>query len=503
MPRTATTIPLALAGRHHATPAYRWLYREIRAGILDGRFQPGMKLPGTRDLASQYGLSRGTVLIAFEHLREEGYITGTVGSGTKVSATLPEEFLTVPASRHGGTSHVIRRARLSAYARQVAPLGSLEVRPTRAFRPNMPALDEFPSKLWTQLTTRRLKRRGSDHLIGCEPMGYLPLREALADHLRSSRGARCTAAQIMIVSGTQEALDLSARILLDPGERVCMEDPGYPGAAAVMTALGARIVTVRTDDEGMVLRPAAMKDVRLVYATPAHQFPCGVTMSLPRRMGLLEWAQRSGAFIFEDDHDSEFRYSGRPVPVLQGLDRHHVVLLAGNFSKVLFPSLRLGYIVIPEDLVPVFMAAKSIATRHTPLLDQIVLCDFLTEGHFGRHIRRMREIYGERSAALVNAAHRSLGGMLSLSPVEAGLQTVGWLGAGLSGEAVARAATRHHVEVQPLSAYALSGLQRDGLQMGFAAVNVYEIQRGVRDLALALGEAARERPVRRTRGRRA
>jgi GntR family transcriptional regulator/MocR family aminotransferase len=494
MPRSATTIPLALPGREHATAAYRWLYNEIRTGILDGRFRPGMTLPGTRDLAQQYTLSRGTVLIAFEQLREEGYITGTVGSGTRVSATLPEEYLHVAAA--GRTEGKARghRPALSAFARRIAPLGTLEVRPTRAFRANMPALDRFPMKLWTQLSARRLKQRGIDRLIGCEPMGYLPLREALADHLRAARGARCTAAQIMIVSGTQEALDLTARILLDPGARVCMEDPGYPGAAAVMEAVGAKIVTVPTDDEGFVLQPRTMKDVKLVYTTPAHQFPCSVTMSLPRRMQLLEWAHRSGAFIFEDDHDSEFRYSGRPVPVMQGLDPTNLVLLAGNFSKVLFPSLRLGYLVVPEDLVPVFAAAKSVASRHAPLLEQVVLCDFFTGGHYGRHIRRMRQIYAERSAALTDAAVRHLTGLLTLSPVEAGLQTVGWLEQGIAGEPAARAAAERHVEVNPLWHYARTPVERDGLQLGFAAVNVYEIRRGVRDLAAALeavGKAAR------------
>jgi GntR family transcriptional regulator / MocR family aminotransferase len=486
MPRTAATIPLALPVRDPALPAYRWLYRELRAGILDGRFTPGMKLPGTRDLAGQYGLSRGTVLIAFEHLREEGYIAGTVGSGTRVSDTLPEDYLHVqpagPVNHRASGGH----PQLSALARRISPLGTLEVRPTRAFRANMPALDRFPMKLWTQLSARRMRRGGVGQLIGCEPMGYLPLREVLADHLHAARGARCTAAQIMIVSGTQEAMDLTARILLDTGDRVCMEDPGYPGAAAVMEAVGARIVAVPTDDDGMVLRPRMMNDVKLVYATPAHQFPCGVTMSLPRRMALLEWAGRTGAFILEDDHDSEFRYSGRPVPVMQGLDRNAVVLLAGNFSKVLFPSLRLGYLVVPEHLVPVFTAAKSVASRHTTLLEQMVLCDFFADGHYGRHVRRMRQIYAERSAALVSNVERYCDGLLTLSPVEAGLQTVGWLEQGISGMDAMHAAAARHVEVNPLQSYARKPLKRDGLQLGFAAVNVHEIRRGVRDLAAAL-----------------
>jgi GntR family transcriptional regulator/MocR family aminotransferase len=317
-------------------------------------------------------------------------------------------------------------------------------------------------------------------------MGYGPLREAIAEYLNTSRGARCSADQIAVVSGVQSALDLAARILLNPGDRVCMENPGYPGAAMVFESLGARISPVSVDAEGMQLPARSLHGTRLVYVTPGHQFPLGVTMSLRRRLALLEWSRDAGAFIFEDDYDSEYRYSGRPIPALQGLEPHAPVLLAGSFSKVLFPSLRLGYIVVPPQLVPAFEAALSITNRHAPLLDQVVLCEFITEGHFGRHLRRMRAIYAERWSQLMEAAHEKLNGLLEISNIEAGLQTVGWLRGNADSEAVTKAAAKAGVEVIPLTLYHRGLASRKGLQLGFAAINGHEIRRGVRDLAAVL-----------------
>jgi GntR family transcriptional regulator/MocR family aminotransferase len=317
-------------------------------------------------------------------------------------------------------------------------------------------------------------------------MGYGPLRDAVAEYLSTSRGVRCAAGQVAIVSGVQEALDLVARLLLNPGDRVGMENPGYTGAANVFEAFGAQISAMRLDAEGMVLREPALRGSRLVYVTPAHQFPLGITMSLPRRLELLEWARKSGALIFEDDYDGEYRYSGRPVPALQGLDRNGVVLFAGSFSKVLFPSLRVGYLVIPPDLVDRFAATISVTNRHAPLLEQAVLCDFITEGHFGRHVRRMREIYAERSSVLLECARQRLTGLLEISGIEAGLQTAGWLCGGIDGVSAAKAAAARDVEVVPLSDYNRGRAAREGLQLGFAAVDTQEIRRGVRELAAAL-----------------
>jgi GntR family transcriptional regulator / MocR family aminotransferase len=492
MSKRVTAFELALPQRDSRVPAYRWLYRALRAEILQGRMRPGARLPATRDLASQYGLSRGTIVNAFEQLKSEGYLEGSVGSGTYVSKVLPDELLQVP--RKAGPKPPAQRKqplRVSDYGRRVNRIPVFEIRPTRAFRANQPALDLFPTALWAQITARRLRRVSTNLLLGCNPMGYRPLRIAVADYLGTSRGVKCEPEQVAIVSGVQEALDLVARLLLNPGDRVCMENPGYLGAAIVFEAMGAKISAVSLDDEGMKLPSPSMQGARLVYVTPAHQFPLGITMSLPRRLELLEWARRSGALIFEDDYDSEYRYSGRPVPALQGLDRNGLVLFAGSFSKVLFPSLRLAYLVIPLDLVTYFEATKSATTRHPPLLEQAVLCDFIAEGHFGRHLRRMREVYAERLSVLLEEARHRLAGLLEISTIEAGLQTAGWLRGGLKGETATKAAAMRDVEVIPLSRYSRGRVPQEGLQLGFAAVDPIEIRRGVQELAVALeGESA-------------
>jgi GntR family transcriptional regulator/MocR family aminotransferase len=487
MVKRATPFGLVLPPRDSGRAAYRWLYAALRADILEGRLRPGARLPATRDLAGQYGLSRGTIVNAFEQLKSEGYVEGTVGSGTYVSKVLPDELLQVTRGSGAKPSRQpAQRYDISKYGRRVKLFPGYEPRPTRAFRPNLPALDLFPTTLWAQITARSLRRASTNLLMGCAPLGYRPLRQAVAEYLNTARGVRCAPDQVAIVSGVQEALDLVARIFLDPGDRVCMEDPGYSGAALVFAAIGAKVLAVGSDEEGVRVQRLPSHGARLVYVTPGHQFPLGTTMSLPRRLQLLEWAGKSGALIFEDDYDSEYRYSGRPIPALQGLDRSGLVLYAGSFSKVLFPSLRLGYLVIPSDLVHYFEAIKSITSRHAPLLEQVVLGDFITEGHFGRHLRRLREVYAERLSVLLEEARGRLKGLLEISNVEAGLQTAGWLCPGLDGEPVAAAAAKRGVDVTPLSHYCHGGTAPEGLQLGFAAVDTREIRRGVRELAVAL-----------------
>ena len=491
MAKRAATFELALPPRDPRISAYRWLYSALRSAILEGRLQPGTRLPATRDLATQYRLSRGTIVNSVEQLKSEGYVQARTGSGTYVSKTLPDELLQVrsnakaplpPRQQQRG----IRAQKFSAYAKRVHLFPNFASRPTRAFRPNLPALDLFPTTLWAQVAARRLRRVSTNFLMGCEPIGYLPLRQAVADYLSTSRGVNCTAEQIAIVSGAQEAFDLVARLFLNPGDRVCMENPGYLGAATVFQSLGAKISHVPLDDEGMQLRDSTLRNARLVYVTPGHQFPLGITMSLSRRLQLLESARKSGALILEDDYDSEFRYAGRPVPALQGLDRHALVLFTGSFSKVLFPSLRLGYLVLPADFAERVSATLSITRRHAPLMEQAVLCDFITAGHFGRHLRRMRQIYAERLNVLLDSARQNLAGLLEISGIEAGLQTVGWLQRGINAESAAAAAAERNVEVTPINIYSHGNVASTGLQLGFAAIDAKEIRRGVQDLALAL-----------------
>jgi GntR family transcriptional regulator / MocR family aminotransferase len=486
--KRATPFDLALPPRGSETSAYRWLYASLRAEILEGRLRSGARLPATRDFARQHRLSRGTIVSAFELLKSEGYLRGTAGSGTYVSSILPDALLQVTRSPGLRPSSQQRKKKISVsdYARRAELFTGFEIRPSRAFRANVPALNLFPTALWTQITARRLRRASMHLLLGCDALGYAPLREAIANYLSTSRGVKCTADQIAIVSGVQEALDLTARVLLNSGDRVCMENPGYVGARMVFEAVGAKVSAVRLDDEGMKVRGDILRGSRLIYVTPGHQFPVGTTMSLSRRLELLESARKSGALIFEDDYDSEYRYSGRPIPALQGFDRNGSVIFAGSFSKVLFPSLRLGYLVIPPDLTEFFAAAISLTTRHAPLLEQAVLCDFITEGHFGRHLRRMREVYADRLTVLLEAAREKLTGLLEISEIEAGLQTVGWLREGIDAESATKAAAARGVEVFPLSRYSQGRVAREGLQLGFAAVDAGEIRRGVQELAAAL-----------------
>lgn len=503
MKRRTESVALILPPRGAAVTAHRWLCTTLRAAILDGQLRPGARLPATRDLARRYRLSRGTIVTVFDQMKSEGYLTGRRGSGTYVNTVLPDALLEVrPPSRALRVPRTHPPRRLSEAGRRVRPFPPMESRRTRAFRTNQPALDLFPMTLWAQTMGRSLRRASVDLLRGGDPLGYVPLRAAVADYLHSARGVACLPEHIVIVSGVQEALDLVARLFLNPGDVVCMENPGYPGAALAFEAAGARVVGLPLDDQGMVLPGARQDRARLVYVTPAHQFPMGVSMSLPRRLALIDWARRSGAVILEDDYDSEYRYAGAPVPALQGLDRHGVVLFAGSFSKVLFPSIRLGYLVMPADVVDRVAALKSVSSRYAPLLEQAALRDFITEGHFGRHVRRMREIYAGRLAVLLESARQALDGLLEISHVEAGLQTTGWLHDNIDAASAAAAAERRGVEVTPLSRYCRAPVGRDlsavapsakaeGLVLGFAAVDAREIRRGVRELAAALEECRR------------
>src|SRR5687768_11159986 len=418
-------------------PLYRQIYSHVRQCILDGRLAPGARLPSTRQLAADLRVSRSTAVQAYEQLRAEGYIEGLGGAETRVSGALPDSFVRtgprdadqplplrstlVPSAR--------ARATAAAFRKSAPPFGL----GPRAFRAGVPAVDVFPVDTWGRIMARRWSRTPARDLSYADAFGYRPLREAVADYLRAARGVRCTADQVMITAGSQQALDLASRVILDPGDKVWLEDPGYHGARGAFTAAGATIVPVPVDNDGLDVMAGRTlaPDARLAFVTPSRQLPLGATMSLPRRLSLLEWAATSRAAIFEDDYDSEFRYASRPLPALQGLDRSGCVLYAGTFSKVTFPSLRLGYLVVPAAMIDVFSAARHFIDFHSPYLEQAVMTDFIVEGHFERHIRRMRAIYHERQVLLVSLARERLGGLLDVRPADAGMTVVGWLGGGL------------------------------------------------------------------------
>jgi GntR family transcriptional regulator/MocR family aminotransferase len=470
-------------------PLHQQLYHALRAAILSGRLPAGMRLPSTRALASDLAVSRNTVLNAFEQLLAEGYVEGKIGSGTYVNPALPDDMLQVgraaPASKATERSRGLSRRGMLLAQTPVTNAG--DPGRTRPFRPGLPAFDVFPFEIWARLAARRWRHPPAELLGYGSPAGYWPLREAIADYLSAARGMRCAAEQVLVVAGSQQGLDLAARVLLDAGDKVWFEDPGYIGARGALLSAGAELVPAPVDAEGLDVASAVARcaSARMVYVTPSHQYPLGVTMSLPRRLALLEWAGRAGAWVLEDDYDSEYRYAGRPLPALTGLDTGQRTIYLGTLSKTLFPSLRLGYLVVPPGLVDAFVAAKALVDRHTPSIEQAVLADFIAEGHFARHVRRTRVLYAERQEALV-AATRELEGLLDVRPAEAGMHLVGWLPRGADDRAVAQRAAAHGVDAPALSAYALLRQQRGGLLLGYAAFDVGQIREGVRRLAAAL-----------------
>ena len=478
---TGALLPTLETPFDSGAPLHLQIYRRIRGAILSGALPAGARLPSTRTLAIDLGVSRTTAEEAFAQLEAEGFLVRRVGDGTYVS--LPEAPAK-PARR--APRAVVGRRELSTRGRVLAGHPILpEPQTIRAFEAGLPALEAFPVETWNRLLARRLRRSGRDLLGYGQPAGYAPLREAVATYLGTSRGVVCTPAQVVILTSSQQALDLAARLLLDPGDDAWMEEPGYPGARAGLEAAGARIVPVPVDSAGLdVARGEALAPgARLVYVTPSCQYPLGVTASLERRLALLAWAERAGAWIVEDDYNSEFRYTGRPLAAIQGLDAAGRVLYVGTFTKSLFPSLRLAYLVAPEDLVDAFVRARMLQDGHTPTLPQAVLADFVTEGHFGAHIRRMRSLYQSRRDALLDEAARALPRHVTLGPAEAGFHVTAHLPEGTDDRAVQRRAADQGIDVQPLTRYYAGAEPRPGLVLGYVGLSPEAIRAGVRGLA--------------------
>jgi GntR family transcriptional regulator / MocR family aminotransferase len=470
------------------------VFNAIRGRIVDGSLRPAAPIASTRALACDLRVSRSTILLAIRQLKAEGYIECRRGAATRVCRTLPDRFhraasesthATSPA-HHGVPSS--RARRVSAIPRSLDIAGS----PPRAFRVAVPAVDTFPVDAWGRILARRWRRTPARGLAYGSPLGYLPLREAIAEYMTSARGTRTTAERIMIVNGSQEALDLTCRVVLDPGDAAWLEDPGYFGARGALTAAGARIVPVPVDADGLCVAHGVRvaPHARLAYVTPARQMPLGVTLSLGRRLELVAWARKAKSWILEDDYDSEFRYAGRPLAALHGLDSNGSVIFAGSFSKVLFPGLRLGYIVIPSSLMDAFSAMRHFLNYSSHYLEQAVLADFIAEGHFERHIRRTRAVYFERQHVLVDTVRCELAGRMTVAPADAGLSLVGWLPDRMSDAMAAEMARKRTVDVWPLSSFSMRRLS-PGLILGYAGLSDVEIRGGVERLSAALEDAYR------------
>jgi len=491
-------------------PLYRQVYTGLRDAILGGRLPPGARIPSTRRLAAYLAVSRTTVLTAFDQLAAEGFLIATVGSGSRISEHLP---LRPPAPDGNGPAGAGTPARagtpdedgrpheegtpreiLSACGRSLIdlPRPSRPLSPgPRPFRTGQPPVDAFPLEVWRRLAARCHRALSTADLYHGSPGGLQRLREAIVT-IAVARGIRCEPRQVLVLSSAQEAMQLVCQMLLDPGDRAWLEDPAWSGGHAALLAAGARVAPIPVDDAGMRVEVgiASAPEARLAYVTPSHQYPMGVTMSLERRTLLLSWAREHGAWILEDDYDSEFRYSDRPLLALQGLDRSGRVIYVGTFNKTLFPAIRLAYLILPDGLIDGFRRARGIGGQHSPPIDQAVLSDFITEGHYARHIGHVRTIGRERRDRLVSAVRERLD-CLELTHTDTGLHAVAWLPPGTDDRRVSGAALRQGVEAAALSAFYVGPCPRPGLVLGYGSLTTAQITDGVARLASVFSEAAR------------
>lgn len=475
-----------------AAPLHRQIYRGLRTGILEGSLGSGIRLPGSRVLAKDLGVSRATVLSAYDQLTADGYVIGLAGGGTRVAHQVPRPRGNRTSKSNGdapgssGLSHLGSRM-IAGYSGMSQP--NLTDRPV-PFALGEPALDVFPVSTWARLIARRWRETPRTMLAPDDGSGYAPLRKAIAEYVIAARAVRCTPDRIVITAGAQQGIDLAARLLLNPGDGVWVEEYGYPPARAVFTGVGAVPIGVPVDaegldvDRGVQLAPGA----RLAFVTPAFEAPLGVAMSLRRRIALLDWAHRTGAWIIEDDYNGELRYEGKMLAALQGLDHPGTdrVIYLRTFSRTLFPALRLGYAVLPPGLVEPFTRVRSLSDRHSPTSEQAVLADFIAGGHFARHIRTMRQLYSERQRAFLAHVTKELGSLLRIHPAPSGIHLVGWLPPGVDDRQVAACAARRGVIVEPLAHRRINPSGQPGLVLGYVAFQERDIRPALAELAVAI-----------------
>ena len=483
MKRVASTIsPVISVDRRSTTPLHRQVYDAYRSAILRRHLLPGQQIPSSRALAAELGVSRIPVLSAYSQLLAEGYFQARTGSGTYISDSLPEQMTTceLRASPAARTANGFRRL-----ARRCETLRGFKAAPWLygwgAFSVGQVSLDAFPFQVWLRLVARHCARLSTGAFHFSDPLGSENFRETIAKYLRTARAVNCEPNQIMVVSGSQQALEIAARVLLNPGDAVWLEEPGYTLARQVFALAGCRIVPVPVDDEGLdvSLGIKRSRKARAAYVTPSHQFPLGTTMSASRRLQLLEWAERSDAWIIEDDYDSEYRYTDLPIASLQGLDRSSRVIYIGTFSKTLFPSLRLGFMVIPPDLIEKFVTVRHIMDIYPPHLYQAVLKDFVEEGHFARHVRRTRLLYAEKRRVLVEALKEQFGDSVQIHGASAGLHQAATLSSVSSDRAVSFRAAKQKLWLWPLSPCYLGDKRRQGFVLGFGSAPTNAIRPAV------------------------
>jgi GntR family transcriptional regulator/MocR family aminotransferase len=478
MKRVASGIlPIIAIDRKAPKALHRQIYDAYRGAIVDGRLRPGQRIPSSRVLASEISVSRFPVLNAYAQLLAEGYFESRVGAGTVVSNSLPDQLT---SSTPPGAPYLATHSGPRSVAKRSPILPRVEAMPWMqnwgAFRVGQVAFDQFPLHVWSTLVARRCRGMNAESAHYGKLLGSEALRRAIANYLKVARSVRCEAEQVMIVNGSQQALEIATRVLLNPGTRVWIEEPCYRLARDVFALNGCRLVPVPVDTEGLDVAAGIRKcrKAQAAFVSPSHQFPLGVTMSASRRLQLVDWAQSLGSWIIEDDYDSEYRYESLPIASLQGLDANSRVIYVGTFSKVMFPSLRLGYLVIPPDLVERFHMTRRVMDLGPPTFYQEVLADFIEEGHFARHIRRMRVLYRELRSVLVNRITEDLQGLVEVVGDEAGMHLAVFLQNGRCDAEVSRLAAQQNLSIWPLSPSYL-GEARQGFILGFGATTTKEI----------------------------
>jgi GntR family transcriptional regulator/MocR family aminotransferase len=474
-------------------PLHEQLYRQIRDELVAATFNNNSsRLPSSRELAVDLGISRFTVNVAFSRLHAEGYLQSKIGSGTFVAEPLPETYLSARTAKAG--PHIERAPRLSERVRNIPDqrVGKqfdfgIAGPPGVSFVPASAALDEFPIAIWEGLRGEVLAQKGAHLLQYASSRGDPDLRKALATYLCDYRGARCHPDQIIITAGTQQAMMISAMSLVNRGEVAWIEDPGFYQARRTFGFAGARVVPRPVDREGITIgRPSKERSPKIIYVTPSHQFPLGMTMSLARRTALIDFARACDAYIFEDDHNSEFRYTGPPLPCLQGLDNVGCVIYAGTLSKILYPSLRLGYILAPEKLVEPMIKIRAVMDQHSPAIDQATLARFLTQGFFLSHIKRMRKLYSDRREYFIKQFNSLLSKYFILEIPEAGLHFVAWLRRKTDLPLITRVCAEIGIRPSPLSSCFIKAEPEAALTFGFAAWSRAQIREGLSKLAATL-----------------
>jgi GntR family transcriptional regulator / MocR family aminotransferase len=473
-------------------PLYQQLAEELRHAVLQKRLKPNQKLPPSRVLAKSLEISRATVTQSYEQLVSEGYFEARCGSGTFVCSQLPDEYLQ-PELLDLPESDLPELTMLSRFGSDLLAVDRLEIPEPEAeisFRFGSPAAEQFPIELWRRLLSRHCDNSSAILNYSPDPAGYLPLRAAISDYLGRSRAVQCSAEQVIIVNGSQQALDLIARLTIDPGDWVALEDPGYLGARHCFQGQGAKLQAVSVDAEGIDVEALSQyrQPFKLLYVTPSHQFPTGVTLSLSRRLALLQWAQQTETLILEDDYDSEYRYGDSPIPALQGLDRSNTVIYVGTFSKILFPSLRIGYLVVPPAWIPVVSRAKWLCDRQSPTLEQYALTDCITDGHFERHIRRMRHLYDRRRQILVNALKAHFGSRVTILGENAGIHLMAKIETALPDEIAIEQAAIVGVGLISAQGYYLTAPKTGEFIFGYAQLDEAQIEQGIQKLFQVLPE---------------